>query len=192
MKTDTRTNRPRSVVLAAILQLLTTIPFVIGTFVVLVHGARAQAAAEAEVARQGLPPSLLAEHGISFGDNVAELPFAVAIVLALATLALLNLNGKRLGRILSWIFQPILFIAGVIIIPGQVFVAPLLESAFKSSGDPALARIDVPALVDAAVQVMPGWLLYANIGKLALTTLGSVLVVVLLALPSARAYFRGR
>lgn len=192
MKTDTRTNRPRSVVLAAILQLLTTIPFVIGTFVVLVHGARAQAAAEAEVARQGLPPSLLAEHGISFGDNVAELPFAVAIVLALATLALLNLNGKRLGRILSWIFQLILFIAGVIIIPGQVFVAPLLESAFKSSGDPALARIDVPALVDAAVQVMPGWLLYANIGKLALTTLGSVLVVVLLALPSARAYFRGR
>ncbi|WP_327586348.1 hypothetical protein OHA25_04525 [Nonomuraea sp. NBC_00507] len=190
MKADTSIKRPRSVVLAATLQLLSAVPFVLGTYVVLVHGTGAQAAAEAEVARQGLPPSILAEHGISFGSNTAELPFTVAIVLILAMLALLNLNGKRLGRVLSWIFQPILFVAGAIIVPRQVWVTPLLESTFKS--DPVLARIDVPALVDAALQAMPGWLLHANVGKLALTTLGSALVIVLLALPSARAYFRGK
>ncbi|WP_188188634.1 hypothetical protein [Nonomuraea sp. SYSU D8015] len=192
MKTDVHTRRPRSVVLAAVLQLLTAVPFVLGTYVVLAHGARAQAAAEAEVARQGLPPSLLDQHGVSFGNSTSELPFAVAIVLILASLALLNLNGKRLGRTLSWIFQPILFVAGAVIVPGQVFVAPLLESAFKSSGDPALARIDVVSLVDSTTQVMPGWLHHAAVAKLALTTLGSVLVVALLALPSARAHFRGR
>ncbi|MGN9837271.1 hypothetical protein ACTMTI_04000 [Nonomuraea sp. H19] len=192
MKTVIRGKRPRSVVLAAAVQLLTAVPFVLGTYVVLAYGAAAQAVAEAEVARQGLPPSVLAEHGISFGNNTAELPFAIAIVLILGALALLNLNGKRLGRILSWVLQPVLFLAGAVIVPGQVFVAPLLESVFMNSGDPALARIDVPALVGAATQVMPGWLLYANVGKLTLTTLGSVLVVVLLALPSARAHVRGR
>ncbi|MGP3962905.1 hypothetical protein ACTWPT_43635 [Nonomuraea sp. 3N208] len=86
--------RPRRVVLAATLQLLSAVPFLLGTYVVLVHGAGAQAAAEAEVARQGLPPSVLAEHGISFGSNTAELPFAIAIVLILATLA--YFRGKAL------------------------------------------------------------------------------------------------
>jgi hypothetical protein len=186
------TDRPRAVVLAATLQLLTAVPFVLGTFTVLVFGPRAQAAAEAEAARQGVPPSVLAEHGIRFGDNTAELPLTVAIVLALATLAVLNLNGRPLGRTLSWIFQPMLFVAGALIVPGQVFVTPLLESMVKSSGDPVLARVDVPDLVDAAMRAMPGWLIHANVAKLTLTTLGSALVVVLLALPSARAYVRAR
>lgn len=74
--------------------------------------------------------------------------------------------------------------------PSQVFTAQVLESSFKNSGDPVLTRIDVHAMVDAAVHVRPGWLLPVNIGKLALTTLGSLLVVILLAVPSARVYFR--
>jgi hypothetical protein len=182
--------RPHSVVLAATLQLLAVVPFLIGSAVVLVYGAGAQAAAEAEVVRQGLPAAILADHGISFGSNTAEIPLPITIALILTTLALLNLAGNRVGRILSWIFQPILFVAGCVIIPSQVFTAQFLESAFKNSGDPMLARIDVQALVDAAMHVLPGWLLYVNVAKLALTTLGSLLVVVLLAVPSANAYFR--
>lgn len=174
---------PRSVVLAAVLQFLTVVPFLVGTFFVLVYGAGAQAAAEAEAVRQGFPAGTLAAHGINFGGSVSELPLAIGIALVLATLALLNLAGKRLGRILSWIFQPILFVAGCLIVPGQVFTAQLLEV-------PALPRLDVPALVDAAMQAMPGWLLYANVAKLILTTAGSLLVIVLLALPSAREFFR--
>lgn len=175
---------PCSVVLAAVLQFLTVVPFLVGTFFVLVYGADAQAAAEAEAVRQGFPEGTLAAHGINFGGSVSELPLAIGIALVLATLALLNLAGKRLGRILSWIFQPILFVAGCLIVPGQVFTAQLLS--FKGT---ALARIDVPALVDAAMRVIPGWLIYANVAKLVLTTVGSLLVVVLLALPSAREFF---
>lgn len=184
--------RPRSVVLAATLQLLAVVPFLIGSTVVLVYGADAQVAAEREVARQGLPAAILANHGVSFGSNTAEIPFPIAIALILTTLALLNMAGKRAGRILSWIFHPILFVAGCIIIPGQVFTAGFMESSFKNSGDPMLARIDVPALVDAARHVLPGWLLYVDVGKLVLTTLGSLLVIILLAVPSARAHFRKR
>jgi hypothetical protein len=108
----------------------------------------------------------------------------------LVTPAGLNLYGSRAGRVLSWVFQPMLFAAGALIVPGRVFVAPLLEAAV--AGDAVLGRADVPALVDAAMRAMPGWLIPANVAKLALTTVGSALVVVLLALPSARAYGRAR
>lgn len=179
--------RPGGVVCAATLQLLTAIPFVLGISTVLLFGADAQAAAEAEIVRQGLPAATLAQNGISFrGDE----KLAILIVAILVILAWLNLAGRRIGRILSLIFQPILFVLGVVIIPGQLFTAQLLESIFKSSGDAALARIDVPALVEAAMSVMPGWLIPADVTKLVLTTVGSVVVVILLLVPSARAYFR--
>ncbi|MFG1706911.1 hypothetical protein ACFLIM_27335 [Nonomuraea sp. M3C6] len=181
-------SRPRGVVTAATLQLLTAVPFLIGTFDVLVLGAEAQAAAEAEVVRQGFPAEILSQHSIDFGGKVSELPLAVGMAVILAALAALNLAGNRTGRILSWIFHPILFVLGCVIVSAQVFTAQFLESSFKS--DPVLARIDVPALMDATMQVIPGWLLPVNVGKLILTTLGSLLVVVLLALPLARAYFR--
>ncbi|MFD1939684.1 hypothetical protein ACFSKW_50335 [Nonomuraea mangrovi] len=182
-----RTRRPRSVTVAATLQILTVVPFLLGTLVVLLYGAGAQAAAEAEITRQGVPAAVLAQHGIDFGGSET---LAIVLVLILVALAALNLAGKRAGRILSWIFHPILFAMGAVIIPSQLFTVQLLESAFKSSGDSTLARIDVPALVGAATHAMPGWLPYANVAKLALTTLGSLLVVILLALPSARTYFR--
>jgi hypothetical protein len=179
--------RPYSVVFAATLQLLTVLPFLLGTFVVLVYGAGAQAAAEAEVARQGLPAAVLARHGVTFAGSET---LAIVLALILVALASLNLAGKRTGRILSWVFQSILFVMGAVIIPGQLFTTQFLKSSFMDSGDPMLARIDVPALVGAVTHVMPGWLSSVNIAKLALTTVGSILVVVLLALPSSRAYFR--
>ncbi|MEV1169108.1 hypothetical protein [Nonomuraea sp. NPDC049784] len=181
------TRRPSSVVIATTLQLLTVIPFLLGTFVVLRYGAGAQAAAETEMARQGLPAAVLAQQGINFRGSET---LAIVLALILVTLALLNLAGKRIGRILSWIFQPILIALGVVIIPKQLFTAQLLESSFKNSGDSMLARIDAQALIDAAMHVMPGWLPAANIAKLVLTTLGSLLVIILLAVPSARGHFR--
>ncbi|MEV6638338.1 hypothetical protein AB0M54_47250 [Actinoplanes sp. NPDC051470] len=180
-------SRPRSVIIAVALQLLTVVPFLLGTYVVLRFGAAAQHAAEAEVVRQGLPAEILILHGIDFGGSET---LAIVLVLILVTLAMLNLAGKRIGRILSWIFHPILFAMGVVIIPGQLFTTQLLESSIKRFGDPALARVDVPALVDAAADAMPGWLPAATIAKLMLTTVGSVVVIVLLAAPSARRYFR--
>jgi hypothetical protein len=186
------TRRPVSVLFAVGLQLLTVVPFLLSIIVVWRYGADAQAAAEAELTRQSLPASVLADHGVSFGSNTAEIPIPAAIILVLVVLALLNLAGIRVGRILSWIFHPILLVAGIVIIPGQVFTASLLESSFRTSGDAVLQRIDVPALVGAAQRAMPGWLPYVDGAKLVLTTLGSVLVIVLLTVPSARRYVRGR
>jgi hypothetical protein len=99
-------------------------------------------------------------------------------------------SGRIARGILSWIFQAILLVAGGLITFRQVFVVRFLESAFKNSGDATLAGINVKAFVDAAADAFPAWFLYAVRARFALATLGSVLVIILLAVPSANAYFR--
>jgi hypothetical protein len=115
---------------------------------------------------------------------------AVAIALGLVTLASLNLAGNPAGRIGSWIFQPLLFIAGALILSRQVFTARFLASAFKNSGDTTLAAINVKAFVDAATRAHPAWFPHVVTARFVLATLGSLLIILLLAVPSANAYFR--
>jgi hypothetical protein len=105
-------------------------------------------------------------------------------------LAVLNLAGNPAGRIGSWILQPLLFIAGALILSRQVFTARFLTSAFRSSGDATLAGINVKAFVAAAADAYPAWFPYVVSTRFVLATLGSLLVIVLLAVPSANAYFR--
>jgi hypothetical protein len=53
-----------------------------------------------------------------------------------------------------------------------------------------LAAIDVKAFVDAATDAFPGWFLTAVRARFALVTVGSLLIIILLALPSATGHFR--
>jgi hypothetical protein len=72
----------------------------------------------------------------------------------------------------------------------QVFTARFLASAFKNSGDAALAGLNAQAFVDAATGAYPAWFPYVVIARFVLATLGSLLITILLAVPSATAYFR--
>jgi len=183
-------SRPGSVTLAAVLQLLLAATFLIMPTVAYLYGARAQAAAEAEVVRQGFPAEILARNHVNFGEGAAGLVLAVAIALALVALAGLNLAGNAAGRIGSWILQPLLLVAGGLVESRQVFAARFLASAFKSSGDATLAGINVKAFVAAATDAYPAWFPYVVNARFVLTTLGSLLIIILLAVPSANAYFR--
>jgi hypothetical protein len=183
-------SRPGSVTFAAVLQLLLAATFLIMPTLAYLYGTRAQAAAEADVARQGFPADVLARNHINFGEGAVGLVVAVAIAVALVALASLNLAGNPAGRIGSWILQPLLFIAGVLILSRQVFTARFLASAFKRSGDATLAGIDVQAFVDAATGAYPAWFPYVVSARFGLATMGSLLIIVLLAVPSASAYFR--
>lgn len=182
--------RPGSVTLAAGLQGLLAVTFLVMPILVYRHGGHAQAAAEAEVARQGFPADVLARNKVHFDEGAVGLVLPVAIALCLGALAVLNLDGNEVGRILSWIFQPILLLAGGLVTFRQAFAGRFLESAFRTSGDTTLAAIDVKAFVDAATNVFPGWFLAAVRARFALVTVGSLLIIILLALPSATAYFR--
>ena len=172
------------------MQLLAAVPFVLGSVVVARYGVRAQRAAEAEAVRQGVSAEVLARHGVSFGASGWDVPVAAGIALVLVALAVANLAGRHAARILSYVAHPVLFVAGLLIVPGQVFTAWYLRRSFDQSTDPDLHRLDASALVTATQHVFPAWLLPVDIAKLALTTVGSVLVVFALSTRPSRAFFR--
>jgi hypothetical protein len=147
--------RPRSVTFAATLQLLLALTFLLSTIVSYLYGPDAQAAAKAQLVSQGYPAAVLTQNNVSFKEDGIQFALPIAIVLALAALALLNLAGNRVGRIMSWIFHPIMLIGGGYIIAGQVFTAQFLESAFKNSGNATLENINVQTVVDAAARAFP-------------------------------------
>lgn len=182
--------RPGSVRLAAALQGLLAVTFLVMPILVYRHGGEAQAAAKAEVARQGFPADVLARNKVHFDEAAVGLVLPVAIALSLGALAVLSLVGNEAGRILTWVFQPILLVAGGLVTFRQAFASRFLESAFRTSGDGTLATIDVKAFVDAATSAFPGWFLTAVRARFVLVTVGSLLIIILLALPSASAYFR--
>jgi len=180
---------PFTVLSASMLQLALAATFVVIPAVGRRCGPYAQWAAESEVARQKVPAAVLAEHRINFGASRTSVVVAVSIGLCLAALASLNLAGNQGGRIVSWIFLPIVFILGCIIMPGEVFPTWYIESAFKKTGDPVLVSLNVKAFVDAAVGVYPAWFPWVTAARLLLATLGSLLASFLLAMPSANVYF---
>lgn len=81
------------VVVAALVQLAIAITFATAAVVALRPGDRAQRAAENELARQGGTADLLVRHHVRFAETPTEsvLPFAIAV--ALASLAVLNVEG---------------------------------------------------------------------------------------------------
>lgn len=178
------------VVGAAVLQLVQAVAFLVQSFLAYRYGANAQRAAEAEVARQGLPAELLARNGVRFTESRAELLLPVAIAVCLAVLATLNLAGVEAGRIATWILQPVFLLAAGFVTANQVFAVRFLSSAFGKSGDAALNRVDVRRFVDAAIGAFPAWFRALVVARFVLVTVGSLLVLLLLTVPAASSYFR--
>jgi hypothetical protein len=172
------------------LQFLLAATFLIIPVVAHVYGTNAQRAAEAEVVKQSFPAGTLARHKVKFEESAIDMLFPFAIALCLATLASLNLAGLGVGRNLTWIAQPILLVGGGITTAGQVFPVQYIEWAFKKAGDATLRDVNVKAFVDAAQAAFPAWLRPLVVARFVLVTVGSLLVIVLLAVPSANAYFR--
>ncbi|WP_052422348.1 hypothetical protein [Nonomuraea candida] len=175
--------RPRAVTLAGVLQLLFALAFLIAPVAGLVLGADVQAAAEAELARQGLSPDVLTRQGIRFDESGAALVLPVTTALVAAVLGWLNLAGRRAGRVLTLVIQPIFLLLDVFIVTSQLSRTQYLQDLLG-------AGADAQAIIDASESVYPGWLTAVSQGRMVFTLAASVAVVVLLLLPSARAYFR--
>ncbi|GAA2378579.1 hypothetical protein GCM10010404_38550 [Nonomuraea africana] len=175
--------RPRTVTFAGSLQLLFALAFLIAPVLGLIYGADVQSAAEAELARQGLSPSVLAENNLHFdeGGYAMVLPVTTAVIAAI--LAWLTLAGKRVGRILTLIVQPFFLALDVFVLTSQLSKVQFLQSILG-------AGANAQAVLDASERVYPAWLLAVSDGRLVFTPLASLVVIVLLLLPSARAYFR--
>lgn len=163
------------VVIAATLQLLLAASFVVIAVVARRYGARAQAAAEAETVRQGQPATVLAAHRIRFAETTAEMLFPLAIGIVIALLAAINLAGIEAGRIVSWVLAPVLVVAGGFVTASQVFAGRFTAAALRKSTD-----LDGYAIVDAAGRAYPAILRPLVVVRFALTTVGTLAVVILL------------
>ncbi len=182
-------SRPGTVSLAVVLQLLLAVAMVVSGVLNFVYGADAQQAYEDELAAQGAGDSQLAVDSGGF-EGTSNLVFPIVVAALMVVLALLNAVGNRVGRILSWVFQPLVLVCGGIVLAGSLFAVPLMQWGFDNAGDERLEGLDASALVEAAYGAFPAWSFVVDWAVALLATLGSLLVIILLAVPSSNAYFR--
>jgi hypothetical protein len=182
--------RPTIVTFAAFLHFAIALAFASIPVIGLVYGADVQAAAEAEVARQGQDPTVLAANGLAFDEHGVAVWAPLAIAAALAALGAFILAGKRLARILSFIALPVVLAGNALIMAGNATAAAKVQALFDSSGDAAVHSLDAAAILDVAYAAYPDWLPVLEGVRFAIVLAGCVLGVLLLALRPARAYFR--
>ncbi|WP_155830310.1 hypothetical protein [Glycomyces tenuis] len=181
--------RPGAVTFAVVLQLLLAAAMAATAVLTMLYGADAQEAYEAELNAQGVDVDTLPAGSTSFGGG-SNLVFPIVVIVILVVLALLNAAGNRVGRILTWVFQPLVLICGGFVFASALFGEQLTQWAFDNSGDETLESLDAGQLLEAAYNAYPGWSVVVDWATVLLTTLGSLLVIILLAVPAANAYFR--
>ncbi|MBU3064516.1 hypothetical protein KO481_23655 [Nocardia sp. NEAU-G5] len=180
---------PVYVVLAGVLQLLLAAMFVVMLLAYRTAGPRAQRAVDAAAARQEVAPEVLAEHGVRLTEGRSAFFVGYAIAAALVVLGVLTLSGNELGRLLSWVAEPLVLVGVGYVTTIQVFAVPLTVSAFAELGDPRVQGLDIRAALQAAAEALPSWYRPAIVARWLLATAGSVAVIVLLALPASDRYF---
>lgn len=179
--------RPGAVTVAVWLQILLAV-FVLAQAVTgLLYGADAQAAAEAELDAQGYSLSDLPE-GTTFESGGLALIGPIVAALVLIVLALLNGAGKRPARVITWIVQPLVLLCGGFLAVSQLFAADFLQAGIEATGGPE--DLDAAAVFDAVFGAYPAWASVIDYGLFTLATVGSLLVIILLAVPAANAFFR--
>ncbi|MGW0248268.1 hypothetical protein ACWDYH_16720 [Nocardia goodfellowii] len=166
---------------AAIAQILIALAFVSIPVVRHRFGPAAKAAADQELARQGVRPEVLEENGLRFDAGGHETWAPVTFALMMLAAAALNLAGSAWGQTLSWIFQSIVLLANVLIIYSNLTAVQSVTAAFAKKGDPELARIDVAAFLDAAERAFPRWVMrHLTYARHTIVFGGSALVLIAL------------
>ena len=144
-------------VLVAIVQLLVACAFLSIPLVRHRFGPGAQVAAEAELARQGVPGTVLAENKMRFDAGGHETAAPVTVAAVMVALAGLNLAASAWASPLTWVFQSLVLGMNFLILYSNLTAAKSVQAAFARKGDPLLQRINVPALLKAAENAFPSW-----------------------------------
>jgi hypothetical protein len=190
MTATTRQQRPRSVTVIAVTQWLIALAFLTVPLLGLIYGTDVQAAAEAEVVRQGQPAAVLTDNGLDFAEVGVALLVPLLAALAMGALGLSIRAGKRPAQILSWIAMPLVLLGNIAIMASNASAAQTLQTVFAQSTDERLHRLDARAVLDAAGAAYPDWLPYLTHTRNAVVLLGALLAIALLTLPGARRHFR--
>ncbi|MER6201160.1 hypothetical protein ABT234_27810 [Streptomyces sp. NPDC001586] len=166
----------------AALQLLIALAFLSIPLVRSRYGARAQAAVEAELGRQGVRTTVMAENGMRLDAGGHETWAPVGIAVSLAVPAVLSLAGNSWGETLSWVVQPLVILVNCVILYSNLIAVPSVTAAFAKSDDAELRRIDVKSMLAAAEKGFPRWVMpYLQNLRHAVVFAGSLGALALLA-----------
>ncbi|WP_431047615.1 hypothetical protein ACQUSR_15760 [Streptomyces sp. P1-3] len=142
---------------AAVCQLFVALAFLSIPLVRHRFGPVAKAAADAELAGQGVRPAVLEENGLRFDAGGHETWAPVAVAAAMTTLAVLNFAQHSWSTPLTWIFQCAVIAMNALILYSNLTAVKSVEAAFRRKNDAELARIDVAAFLKAAENAFPSW-----------------------------------
>ncbi|MEV0643700.1 hypothetical protein AB0I28_00415 [Phytomonospora sp. NPDC050363] len=145
-----------NIVIAAC-QILIALAFVSIPMVRARYGPRAQAAAEAELTRQGIRPQVLGENKLRFDAGGHETAVPVTVAAIMAAVAALNLLDSSWAAPGTWLFQSLVLLGNLAILYSNITAVKSVEAAFAKRGDAELARVDVRAFLTAAENAFPAW-----------------------------------
>lgn len=178
---------PWSVGIAAALQVATGLTFAVMGVVALRHGDAAQRAAERAVSAQGFTSDVLQQVGFNFRESAAAATLPLGIAAVLAALGGLNAAGSVPARTATFVLQPLLFVVGSLVTSAQVFASRQLHTALSRL--PHGGDVDSSRVVESAVAEFPPWFSPLVIARFLLVSIGSIAVILLLAIPSSSSYF---
>ncbi|WP_280220257.1 hypothetical protein [Nocardia neocaledoniensis] len=122
------------------------------------YGAAAMTSAQTELARQGVRTTALHEHGMRFDASGHESAAPLGVAAIMLGAAALNLAGLDLARPVNWVVLGLVLLGNCVIVYSNLTATKSVTAAFARTGDPELARIDVPALLDRAEAGFPAWI----------------------------------
>jgi hypothetical protein len=171
-----------ALVLAAIQQIALAVLFFVISSAAFVFGDAAQAAAQRDVAAQGIDidGETLRASGAQFSESRVELLLPLGIGIVLIVTAVIALVGGRIGVVVTWIVEALLLVIVGYVTYGQVFPATFLKGPWARADDERLSRIDVDRMMIAAGRAFPAWLRPLQFVRFALATFGSLLVMAML------------
>ncbi|MFD7101198.1 hypothetical protein [Streptomyces xanthophaeus] len=166
----------------ASLQVLIAVAFLSIPVVRSRYGARAQAAVEAELGRQGVRRTVMAENGMRLDAGGHETYAPVGIALTLTASAVLLLTKTSWGESAAWIIQSLVLLVNCVILYSNLTAVQSVTAHFAKSGDSELQRIDVKSMLKAAETGFPRWVMpyLQNLRHLTVFA-GSALALTLLA-----------
>jgi hypothetical protein len=171
---------------AAVQHLLLALLFFVIPFVALIYGQHAQDAAERAVQAQGIviDGETLRRSGAQFAESRAEMMLPLGIGVVLLATAVLALVGGSSAVIVTLVVELLLLVVVGFVTYGQVFPTAFLRRAWATAKDERLRRIDIDRMMHAASSAFPAWLRPLVITRFGLATVGSAIVLILLATQS--------
>jgi hypothetical protein len=125
--------------------------------------------------------------GVSQAAGIGTAVFYLLFAAGLVVVALLDLRGANAARIVTWVLTGL----GVLCF-GCGLAGSAAQGTFSGMGGNNVNGVDVKAAAQQVQDALPSWVHPLQLAVGVINLLAAILVIILLALPAANAFFRKR